>query len=45
VARVRLGPVADPEAASALIARVAALGYTDAFMVPAFGTGRAVVSC
>ena len=46
VARVRLGPVADPQAAMLLLERVVALGYTDAFMIPAAGTGRAtLVSC
>ena len=45
VARVRLGPVADPQAAVALLERVVAMGYTDAFMVPVGGTGRATVTC
>jgi rare lipoprotein A len=45
VARVRLGPVADPQAAKALLERVVAMGYTDAFMVPAGGAGRATVTC
>ena len=46
VARVRLGPVADQQAAMLLLERVVAMGYTDAFMVPASGTGRAaLVSC
>ena len=46
LARVRLGPVSDPQAAMQLLERVVAMGYTDAFMVPASGTGRAaVVSC
>ena len=39
VARVRLGPVADPAAADRLLAKAVALGYTDAFLVPA-GQGR-----
>jgi cell division septation protein DedD len=34
VARVRLGPVADPRAATRLLEQVVALGYTDAFLVP-----------
>jgi rare lipoprotein A len=48
VARVRLGPVADGDAAARLLERVVALGYTDAFLVPAAGDGRAAalpVSC
>ena len=46
LARVRLGPVSDPQAAMLLLERVVAMGYTDAFMVPASGTGRAaLVSC
>jgi rare lipoprotein A len=40
VARVRLGPVADPRAAMLLLERVVAMGYTDAFMVSASGAGR-----
>lgn len=46
VARVRLGPVANPEAANRLLDRVTALGYHDAFAVPARGTGDIVqASC
>jgi rare lipoprotein A len=45
VARVRLGPVSDPQAAVALLERVVAMGYTDAFMVPVGGPGRATVTC
>ena len=42
VARVRLGPVADPRRAAARCWSGSwRLGYTDAFMVPASGTGRA----
>ena len=47
VARVRLGPVADPRGARCCSwSSVVALGYTDAFMIPASGAGRAtLVSC
>lgn len=46
VARVRLGPVSDPLAANRLLAQVAALGYTDAFVTPAPSRGGVVlVSC
>lgn len=44
MARVRLGPVANADAASRLLEQVAALGYHDAFAVPARrsgGTGQA----
>jgi rare lipoprotein A len=44
VARVRLGPVADPHAAKRLLERVVAMGYTDAFMIPASGAGRATAA-
>lgn len=45
VARVRLGPVAGSQA-SMLLARVAALGYTDAFLTPApHKGGVTLVSC
>jgi rare lipoprotein A len=37
VVRVRLGPVSDPAAAARLLRAVVALGYHDAFMVPAAG--------
>ena len=47
LARVRLGPVADPAGGRCSSwSAWSALGYTDAFMVPASGTGRAaLVSC
>jgi rare lipoprotein A len=46
VARVRLGPVPDAQAAGRLLEQVAALGYTDAFVIPAPRTGDAVqASC
>ena len=46
VARVRLGPVAGSADATRLLARVAALGYTDAFLIPAPHKGGALlVSC
>jgi rare lipoprotein A len=46
VARVRLGPVANVAAASRLLERVSALGYPDAFMIPARPAGDAVqASC
>ncbi|MFZ1427084.1 MAG: septal ring lytic transglycosylase RlpA family protein [Geminicoccaceae bacterium] len=45
VARVRLGPVAGSDA-SRMLARVAALGYTDAFLIPAPHKGDVtLVSC
>ena len=37
VVRVRLGPVKDPASAERLLRAVVALGYYDAFMVPASG--------
>ena len=39
VARVRLGPVDDLAVADRLLAKAVALGYTDAFLVPATGKG------
>jgi rare lipoprotein A len=46
LARVRLGPVADPQQAGRLLERVVALGYSDAFLVPVTGFGQAtLVSC
>ena len=39
VARVRLGPVDDLAVADRLLAKAVALGYTDAFLVPAPGKG------
>lgn len=45
VARVRLGPVSGSDA-STLLARVSALGYTDAFLIPApHKGGVTLVSC
>ncbi|MFL5332688.1 MAG: septal ring lytic transglycosylase RlpA family protein [Geminicoccaceae bacterium] len=44
VARVRLGPVADPAAADRLLAKAVALGYTDAFLVPATGRGGVMLA-
>ena len=46
LARVRLGPVADPLVAERLLERVVAMGYGDAFLVPVAGYGSAtLVSC
>ena len=46
LARVRLGPVADPQAADRLLQRVQAMGYPDAFLVPAPRAGQpTLVSC
>jgi rare lipoprotein A len=46
VARVRLGPVADPVAAERLLEQVVALGYADAFLVPMIRRPQAtVVTC
>ena len=45
VARVRLGPVADSVAADRLLAKAVALGYTDAFLVPAGKGGVTLASC
>ena len=46
LARVRLGPVADPLVAERLLERVVAMGYGDAFLVPVAGYGPAtLVSC
>ena len=44
VVRVRLGPVADAAAAQRLLRAVVALGYDDAFLVPAGGGARSA-SC
>lgn len=44
VVRVRLGPVADAAAAQRLLRAVMALGYDDAFLVPA-GVGARSASC
>ena len=44
VARVRLGPVADPQAARRLLQRVVAMGYSDAFLVPVAGGGRTTLA-
>ena len=42
LARVKLGPLPGPQAASALLDRVRGLGYADAFLTPAAGSSAAL---
>ncbi|MFO1075505.1 MAG: septal ring lytic transglycosylase RlpA family protein [Geminicoccaceae bacterium] len=41
VARLRLGPVSDPDRARALLRQVQAMGYDGAFLAPASGSAKA----
>lgn len=45
VVRLRIGPLADPGAATSVLREARALGYTDAFLVPVAGPAPAVVAC